>query len=239
MKHLMLRSQGIAALVALTMMGAPILSATRGFADEVSVTDRPAVGLVLLDKLMSGRSHVGDRVHFETLAPVCGRDGRVLVPAGCMAIGRVMRSKGSGMFGKRGELQFTCEYVILPDGTHVPLMGSRDGGAGTNDVATMAAVTVLVSPLGLLIKGGTITFDRGTPIEMYIADGAVVTPGYPGPSEIRADFAPNAKHAPDIIGHVESFDGDTYTIRTGSGEQRIGVRDIASVEPQDTVSAGE
>ena len=156
---------------------------------QVTVSSRPAVGLVLLDKLMSGRSQVDDIVHYEVLANVRDDDGRVLIPAGSLAIGHVTRSKGSGMFGKRGQLEFTCEYVVLPGGAHVPLTGNKLGGPGANGTGATVAVTLLVSPLGLLIKGGTAKVDKGTPVVMYVADGATIAPTQNAPDGLVADFA--------------------------------------------------
>lgn len=201
-------------------------------AQEISVTDRPAVGLVVLDKLMSGRSRVGQPVHFEVVAPVYDRAGDVLIPAGCAALGKVTRSKGSGMFGRRGELQFTCEYAILPDGQHVPLTGARIGGSGTNDIGQTAAVTLLVSPLGLLIKGGVLVVNAGSPVVMYVADGARLTPTPPPAPVLTADFAANGKHSVDIVGRAIAFDGDSYTIRSDSGERTLSIKDIASISPE-------
>jgi hypothetical protein len=204
--------------------------AASGQPAEIAVNDRPPVGLILLDKLMSGRSHVGDRVHYETLANVYTSDNRVLIPAGSAAYGTVTRSKGSGMFGKRGQLAFTCDYVVAPGDNHVPLMGDRLSKGGTNDVGSMAAVTLLVSPLGLLIKGGTIIVDRGTPITMYIADGARVTPTEQAPSGVRADFTLRDKDASDVVGTVNSFDGNGYSIKTDDGQQTtVLVTDIKSI----------
>jgi hypothetical protein len=155
---------------------------------------------------------------------------QVLIPAGSYAYGTVTRSKGSGMFGKRGELQFTCEYAVLPNGDHVPLTGSSIGGSGTNDMGQTAAVTLLVSPLGLLIKGGTIIINQGTPITMYVADGARITPSPTTPPGVRADFALRGKNTSDIIGDAIGFDGKAYTIQTDSGANRtVLATNIASV----------
>jgi hypothetical protein len=197
---------------------------------EVTVNDRPPVGLILLDKLMSGRSRVGDRVHYETLANVYASDNRVLIPAGSLAYGTVTRSKGSGMFGKRGQLAFTCDYVVVSGENHVPLMGDRLSHGGTNDVGSMAAVTLLVSPLGLLIKGGTIIVDRGTPVTMYIADGARVTPAEQAATGAHADFTLRDKDASDVVGTVTGFDGNEYRIKTDDGRQTtVLVTDIKSI----------
>jgi hypothetical protein len=117
----------------------------------------------------------------------------------------------------------------MPDGSHVPLVGKKVGGAGTNDTAETAAVTVLVSPVGLLIKGGTLKIDSGTPIKMFIADGAVITPVAGNPPELRADFTSSDKHTPDIDGTVTGFDGDAYTVHAGGGDQRLSLDQISSI----------
>jgi hypothetical protein len=203
--------------------------ATASKADALVVNDRPVVGLVLLDNLMSGRSKVGDVVHFETVAPVYDSQSNLLIPAGSYATGSVTRSKGSGMFGKRGQLDFTCDFVTLQDGSHIPLTGNRISGGGANDTAATAAVTVLVSPLGLLIKGGTVKYDQGTPIRMYIADGAVINPPGVAPPNIKADFSLRDKHAQDIVGTVISFDGDAYAVHSKGRDVQVSLSDIATI----------
>jgi len=212
------------------------VGAVRSAADTEQMRDRTPVGLVLLDNLMSGRSQVGDVVHFETVAPVLDSNNNVLIPAGSFATGRVTRSKGSGMFGKRGELNFTCESVAMPSGNSVHLFGRKIRTAGTNDTAATAAVTVLVSPLGLLIKGGTVKYERGTPIRMYLGDSDNLTPADPSSPEIRADFSLQDKKASDIIGKVKSFDGDTYVVRTDGADQQVSLNDISSISIDGTVA---
>ena len=212
-------------------LGLLLVTATAALAEfGESINDRPPVGLLLLDKLMSGRSHVGDIVHYETLANVCDRNGNVLIPAGSPAFGTVTRSKGSGMFGKRGQLEFTCDHVDLPNGEHVPLTGSSIGGSGANGTAATVAVSLLVSPLGLLIKGGTITVNKGTPVTMYIADGARIDPATGAPVGVRADFTLRDKNAGDITGSATSFDGSAYSIKSDSGQDVTEpLSDIASI----------
>jgi hypothetical protein len=216
--------------IALTLVSVQLAALPQvTWGDDVTVNNRPPVGLILLDKLMSGRSRVGDTVHFETMAPVYANDNSILIPAGCPAMGTVTRSKGSGMFGKRGQLEFTCDYAVLPNGDHVPLTGQKLGGAGANGTAAVVAVTVLVSPLGLLIKGGTITLDKGTPIEMYIADGAKVTPTHHAYPKVKADFTLSEKNSADVVGTVLGFDGDSYTVKTDIGSQKLALKDITSI----------
>jgi|GEM_PF-6921513 hypothetical protein len=212
-----------------------LICGTVATADDVTVSNRPAVGLVLLDDLMSGHSKVGDIVHYQTIAPVYDSSSHLLIPAGSSATGRVTRSKGSGMFGKRGQLDFTCETITLPNGERVPLVGKRVGGSGTNDTGTTAAVAVLVSPVGLLIKGGTVKCNRGMPIRMFIADGARITPAGNNPPPIRVDFSLQDKKS-DITGLVTGFDGDDFTVRSKGQDQTIALKDISSISldaPQD------
>jgi hypothetical protein len=203
------------------------------FAQAVTVDDRPAIGLILLDNLMSGRSQVGDTVHYETLANVYDDNKNLLIPAGCLAIGHVTRSKGSGMFGKRGELNFSCRYVVLPDGTHVPLVGSKIKTAGTNDTAETAAVTILATPLGLFIKGGTVKVNAGTPVEMYVADGDVINPAPQPPPAIHADFSLKGKNSTDVVGAIQGFDGDSYDVASDSGDQQVALSNISNITLKD------
>ena len=137
------------------------------------------------------------------------------------------------MFGKAGKIEFTCEYVILPDDTHVSLTGARLGSSGANGTAATAAVTVLVSPLGLLIKGGTTVIDRGTPVEMYIADGSKVPPTNRESSGVYADFTLRDKNASDVVGTITGFDGNSYTVVSSTEKRKVHQGDIAliAIEP--------
>ena len=186
-------------------------------APDAGADNRMPVALVLLDPVVSGTINVGDTVHFETVANVFDKDRHLLIPAGSPAIGSVTRSTGGGMFGSHGQLDFTCDYVVVPNGDHVPLGGKTPG-------------TTIAAPLSgesRLVKDGAIQFDKGTPIGMFIADVSKVSIIHDDPSYLTAGFKIHGKKLPSyVIGSVTDYDGQSFTVKTKTGDVNVPAKDV-------------
>ena len=83
------------------------------------------VPLLLLTELSSGGSEVGKRVAFMVTADVPGPDGKVVVPKGAVAYGKVVWSRASGAISKflnePARLAITLENVAGADGKALSL----------------------------------------------------------------------------------------------------------------------
>jgi hypothetical protein len=99
------------------------------------------VFVTLKQRLRSGAAKPGQRVAFTVTSDVrhggtaAGQNAALLIPAGTPAFGTVAESRGAGAFGRPGRLRITCDYVLLPNGTRVPL---RAATGPDNNKAAMA-----------------------------------------------------------------------------------------------------
>jgi hypothetical protein len=103
-------------------------------------------------------------VTFETAEDIVINDS-VAIPAGSFVLASVEQSSDIGAVGKgaKGELRF--RYVVLPDGTHLPLRGTADFRGGSINkalVITMAAVlrtnAAAVTGSGFAVPAGTLFY---------------------------------------------------------------------------------
>lgn len=82
----------------------------------------------------------GDNFNLSVVRDVT-LSGRVVIPRGTLAVGRVSWLTGKGMFGKSGKMEIDLEYIDL-DGLRVPITGNyRQEGQG-NAAATVGGVVV-------------------------------------------------------------------------------------------------
>lgn len=94
-------------------------------------------------------------------------NGKVVVKAGTIARATVIESKKSGFLGASGRLNIVIDSTTSVDGRKINLRGSISGN-GNGQVGTTVAVSLLVSPLGLLIKGSNAKINPGTLIRSYV-----------------------------------------------------------------------
>lgn len=112
-------------------------------------------------------SKTGDRFYLEVAEDLAYR-GQVVVPAGSLAVGEVVRSESNGHFGKKGEIDIRLLHIETPSG-RVPINGyARD--EGTSNTAVSIATIALVSTLGFLIRGTSGYIPSGTRIEAALAE---------------------------------------------------------------------
>ena len=130
---------------------------------------------IRLARTMSSReARVDERVDFEVLENV--KVGNVVViQRGAMAIATVTEAHPKRRMGRSGKLNMNIDYVVLVDGSKVPLRAVK-GGNGGNHIAAMTGAMVATSivffpaaPLFLFIHGKDITIPKGTEITAYVA----------------------------------------------------------------------
>lgn len=145
--------------------GQPIAVTVNG--SKAMLADGTHVKLQLTETLSSNKSRVGDKVHYVVDEDVTDSDKKVLISKGAPATGTVTLAKGRGGLGRSGKLEFTCESVTAVDGSQIPLRG-EEAKNGKGGKGSMVAVTLLISPLGLFMKGHNITVKQGTVVTAYV-----------------------------------------------------------------------
>jgi hypothetical protein len=98
----------------------------------------------------------------------------VVAKGGAKAVGEVTNVQKAGMLGKGGELNMRLDYLKV--GTaKIHLRGTK-GGEGKSGTGGAIALSLLVSPLFLLLKGKEIKVTKGTPLHAYVSDDISLPP---------------------------------------------------------------
>lgn len=115
-----------------------------------AIADGTPVKLTLKTSLNSSDAREKKSVSFVVADDVLDANGKVVIPAGTPAVGRVlMPSLRAGtnivqglVNGGVNKTKITCDYVALPDGAHVPLRASQKANLTPEDQSTATVITV-------------------------------------------------------------------------------------------------
>jgi len=106
-------------------------------ADSFDRKDVVAAGthckILLLNDVSASRSKPGDRVMARLLEPVM-HDAKVVLPAGALIEGKVVKKTPPRMLSRPGSLYLTFHQITLPEGVRVPIAASL-AGAELNQVS--------------------------------------------------------------------------------------------------------
>ena len=125
------------------------------------------VKAALKNEITGGKMKVGDQVEFYLAEPIAVGD-QVVVGEGKKIIGTISEARASGVLGRKGKLAFDIEYLYLDNGQIVKLSGQNSKNLKGSGVA-VAATSVVLTPLGLLIPGKGAKFKKGTIFDAYVA----------------------------------------------------------------------
>lgn len=170
------RSVTASLLAALTLL----VSTSSVFAGngKVTVPERTEVRVSLRQDLKSGASKEGAEVPFEVDRDVYGPNNKLLIRAGTPAYGKVTESKRRGILGKSGKINFTCDYIRLPDGTRIALRSESLRKAGKDNQGASIAAAILLTPFALLLSGKDVEVKTGTEFTMFVdANTTIDAPG--------------------------------------------------------------
>ncbi len=147
----------------------------------VKVPEGTEIHVELGEKLSSATSAEGDVFSIITDEEIVLPDGTV-IPPGYSGRGEVTNVSKAGMVGKSGQLNIRLDYLKVGD-RRIRLRANK-GGEGKSGVTNMVVTTVLIGPLGLLVRGHTITYPKGMKLVAYVdQDGEVPMPLPPPPNE--------------------------------------------------------
>lgn len=148
-----------------------------------TLKDGTPLVLTTTEKMVSGEIPEGTKIKFKVERDVLDAQGRVLVPAGGTAYGKVIKSEGSGFFGRSGALNISVDNVDAADGSLVPLRCVRDATADDQETAVIVG-GVLLSVFFVFMEGDDITINQGTLVTAFVDRDSPVTT--PGPAKISA-----------------------------------------------------
>lgn len=153
-------------IFAATMCNAQTTPSTPTVDSNKILYEGTIVTVKLLKDISSKSANEGDVVEFETSEPVIN-GSYVLIPAGVKVYGKVTESEKKKMLGKAGKLNFTIDYLTLPNGRTIKLEGEQKG-KGKNKGGAAVAEAVLLTPLFLLKKGKNVHFDKGQIFKAFV-----------------------------------------------------------------------
>lgn len=141
--------------------------ATTASAQDYYLPYGAPVSLITRTELNTKDNRAGDRFYLEVAEPVRAR-GQVIIPAGAIAVGEVVRSERNGHFGKSGKIDTRILYIDTNE-RRFALTGqsNRTGKGGT--VGTVAAVLVF-GVFGGLVHGTSGYVKAGTPVMAYTGE---------------------------------------------------------------------
>lgn len=145
------------------------------------------LSLVTRAELSTKVAKSGDRFYLEVAEPL-RHHGQVVIPAGAVAVGEVIRSQRNGHLGKKGKIDVRLLYVDTPSGP-VRLQGraADEGVSGTAaSIATMAFVSAIG---GFFIHGTSARLPAGTVVQAYLADDLRFTVSADGIGEVARPAA--------------------------------------------------
>ena len=143
----------------------------------VAVPEGTEFYVITAEPLSSKSASAGQRVAMKVDENVLV-NGTLVIAKGTPVRAEVNEAKASGMFGKAGKLTLRIESTTAVDGHKVPLTGSPKAN-GKSRTGTMVAVSVLVSPVGVFLKGKNATYPEGTRLTVYTDEAVSITPAAP------------------------------------------------------------
>ena len=135
------------------------------------ISEGTEVRVKLAEKLSSATSAEGDVFSVITDESISLPDGTV-IPAGYVGKGEVTEVSKAGMVGKSGQLNIRLDYLKIGS-QHIHLRASK-GGEGKSGVTNMVVTTVLFGPLGLLVRGHSIVYQKGQPMTAYVDEDSEI-----------------------------------------------------------------
>jgi hypothetical protein len=136
--------------------------------EEIVLAEDTAFNIVTAQEISSKTAQAGDSVAFKVEEDVVV-NGRVLISKGTPAKGFVGGAEKSGYMGKGGKLGVNVESTTTVDGQPVKLRASK-GKAGDDKTNSVAALSILVSPLFIFKKGEDAKIKEGTSVKVYVAE---------------------------------------------------------------------
>ena len=79
--------------------------------------------VLLLEDISASKSHAGDEIHARLLEPILS-DSKIVIPAGSLFEGRVMKAMRPRIPSRAGSLTIAFDSVQLPEGHRIPVSAS-------------------------------------------------------------------------------------------------------------------
>lgn len=101
-------------------------------------------------------------------------DSKVVIKAGSLAKGQIVNFKKNGAIGSPGKVEVQVKSVQAVDGQEVYLVGGNVQKEGESKLVLSIALSLLICPLFLLIKGKNAEVPAGTQLYSSVATESVI-----------------------------------------------------------------
>jgi hypothetical protein len=132
----------------------------------IVISDGTEVKLLLTNPLSSATAQPEQRIEFSVADTVVVR-GLTVIEKGAPAAGHVTEVEARKSFGRKGKLLFSVDTVQAVSGENIRLRASK-AASGTDSYGKAGVVTILIGPLGALVKGKDVEVAAGTVFTIYI-----------------------------------------------------------------------
>ncbi len=134
----------------------------------VTLPEGAAIKVTLMQRLDSGDKglEIGDKIKLQSTNDIIV-GGKVLIQKYAEAEGHIIKKQHSRSLGRKGKIDFDIDWVKAIDGSRIPLRSDLHVG-GKSHVAGMVAVTALVSPVGLFMRGKNAVVNKGSEFTAYV-----------------------------------------------------------------------
>jgi hypothetical protein len=153
------------------------------FSKPVVLKEGIPLALTVQERLVSGEVPEGSRVTYKVERDVLDSTGKVLIAAGSLARGKVVKSEGSGFFGRSGALNISVENVDAVDGSLVLLRSLRDSTGNDQEDAVIIG-GVLLSVFFIFMEGDDVRIEPGTLITAFVDRDTTINK--PAPAKLSA-----------------------------------------------------
>lgn len=225
------QSQGSSGVGSPSQAGTGTIPATQPTPPGTIIPEGTAVQIELQDNLKSGATPMGTTVHFVVFKAVSSPLG-ILIPSGAPAYGQITESKKAGMFGQSGKLSFTCDYLVLPNGTQVPLRSQEVSNHGGDSRGASVVAAILLTPFALFANGGNARAHKGQQYTMYVDRDTTIAPATTTATDPPATGTKSLfvlANGGQVVGSLTAFDGQTYTVSTSVGDITLKTSDVKAV----------
>jgi hypothetical protein len=134
--------------------------------ETVTLRDGTLVILKVLETIGPEGLGPGDIIKLEVAEDV-KVNKKVVIKRGTPAVAEVITAEKRGMMGKAGKIAISLRSTMAVDGQKIPLRGTLRR-EGAERVGASVAVSALVCPLALLLKGEGAEIPAGSEVKGYV-----------------------------------------------------------------------
>ena len=151
-------------------------------AQEVRISASTVVPVRTTSAIYSDQVRNGQRVTSVAVARDVEVDDVVVIEAGTPVSAVISRASEAGRVGQPGDITLDLESTTAVDGTEIGLSGTFSA-EGDGKVGASVAISVLLCPLALLMKGDEGAIASGTEIRALTLSAATIDAGQASSSE--------------------------------------------------------